>query len=33
MAVTLDSKVDEKLRGIVAKHADLARQLSQPEVV
>jgi peptide chain release factor 1 len=33
MAMSLDPKVDEKLRGIVAKHADLARQLSDPEVV
>jgi peptide chain release factor 1 len=33
MAVTLDAKVDEKLRGIVAKHADLARQLSETTVV
>jgi peptide chain release factor 1 len=33
MAISLDPKVDEKLRGIVAKHADLARQLSDPAVV
>ncbi len=33
MAATLDPKVDEKLRGIVAKHADLARQLADPGVV
>jgi peptide chain release factor 1 len=33
MAASLDPKVDEKLRGIVAKHADLARQLSDPAVV
>ena len=33
MAVALDPKVDEKLRGIVAKQADLARQLSDPAVV
>ena len=33
MAISLDPKVEEKLRGIVAKHADLARQLSDPEVV
>jgi len=33
MSVTLDPKVDEKLRGIVAKHADLGRQLSDPSVV
>ena len=32
MAVTLDPKVDEKLRGLVAKHGDLARQLSDPAV-
>jgi peptide chain release factor 1 len=31
--VALDPKVDEKLRGIVAKQADLARQLSDPSVV
>jgi peptide chain release factor 1 len=33
MSVILDPKVDEKLRGIVAKHADLSRQLSDPSVV
>ena len=33
MAVTLDPKVDEKLRGIVSKRAELARQLSEPSVV
>ena len=33
MAVTLDPKVDEKLRGIVAKHADLSHQLSDSTVV
>jgi peptide chain release factor 1 len=33
MPVTLDPKVDEKLRGIVAKHADLSHQLSDSTVV
>jgi peptide chain release factor 1 len=33
MSVILDPKVDEKLRGIVAKQADLSRQLSDPTVV
>jgi len=33
VAVALDPRVDEKLRGIVAKQADLARQLSDPAVV
>src|SRR4029077_4810928 len=33
MATSLDPKVDEKLRGIVVKHADLARHLSAPAVV
>jgi peptide chain release factor 1 len=33
MAVTLDPKVDEKLRGLVEKQAELARQLSEPSVV
>jgi peptide chain release factor 1 len=32
MAVTLDPKVEEKLRGIVEKHADMARQLADPAV-
>lgn len=33
MAVNLDPRIDEKLRGIVAKHDDLQRQLSDPAVV
>ena len=33
MAVTLDPKVDEKLRGLVAKREALARQLSDPSVM
>jgi peptide chain release factor 1 len=33
VAVALDPKVDEKLRGLVDKHAELARQLSDPTVV
>jgi peptide chain release factor 1 len=33
MSVILDPKVDEKLRGIVTKQADLSRQLSDPAVV
>ena len=33
MAVNLDPRIDEKLRGVVAKHDDLQRQLSDPSVV
>ncbi len=33
MAVNIDPKVDDKLRGIVAKHEDVARQLADPAVV
>ena len=33
MAVNLDPRIDEKLRGIVAKHDELQRQLSDPTVV
>ena len=33
MAVTLDAKVDEKLRALVAKRGDLERQLADPSVV
>jgi len=33
MTMTLDPKVDAKLRGIVDRHADIGRQLSDPEVV
>jgi peptide chain release factor 1 len=33
MAISLDPKIEEKLRGIVAKHADMARQLADPAVV
>ena len=33
MAVALDPRVEEKLRGIVVKQADIARQLSHPEAV
>src|SRR5215510_1297917 len=33
MAVTLDSRIDEKLRGIVAKHEEMSRQLADPAVV
>ena len=33
MAVTLDARVEEKLRALVVKHDELTRQLSDPEVV
>jgi peptide chain release factor 1 len=33
MAVTLDAKAEEKRRALVVKHDDLARQLSDPDVV
>ena len=33
MAASLDPKVEEKLRGTVAKHAELGRQLGDPAIV
>ena len=32
MAVTLDPRIDDKLRGIVTKHEEISRQLADPGV-